>query len=340
MSNKIGRIISEVRRAPDQIYYKLDVVTADLYTVVETLQGIAIDATYKIGDIVHLNVVQGRHYIVSSKSSSLKTLRILGKSQPTAADPLAYFTPAVGLTPPDTLMYVAHVLDNEDTHAAIIAEPDAEIDPYPIEDSAVLCRLLAGDPAALEFAFDQLISAYAVEGMYFATKTKVSSVFGQIKGKHLGGSLETGFNPELDPQPDTLEYVVRLYTEEALGDAILDSDDPLPAPLGAYELVRQLTGEGTRTIAAGTVVEVSYVAGQGAMNVPAPATTVPCKIGAKDTGTTYAATLYMDGLDVAGEEGQVVQVSVNEDQTIPVDTWAMASLNPNGIWYVQVAVWL
>ena len=281
------------------------------------------------------------------------TLEILGKWHPYTVgdfDDKSYndgTNPA--LPAPETLMYVAKVVDNALTYADILLDPDGLL-VATLEPDPVLCRLLKGNTSLFEFEVGAWISAYAVEDIYYTVKTKVDKFYGKIQGKHLGGELATGFDPEFDPQPDTLEYVVRLYTEEELGDAIAWSDDPLPAPTGDYELVRQLTGEASRTLAADTFVEVSYIDEEAAMNVvTAAGTTVPCRINEKVAGMTYTykADIYENGREegvpptlLATETGQVEQVNINADQTIPDGTWAMASLNSNGIWYVQVAVWL
>ena len=71
---------------------------------------------------------------------------------------------------------------------------------------------------------------------------------------------------------------------------------------------------------------------------------VPVKILGKASGLTYTydAEIYENGIE-PGEgftSGRVEQVDINSDQTIPSGTWAMASKNPNGIYYVQVPVWL
>lgn len=255
MSNKIGRIVSLQREATPQTFYLVQTLAGDLNTVVDTVTGIAIDATFEVGDLVHLNVVQGRHYIISSKASDDVVLKITGKWNPAVTDiPTEDFTFAIDdETAPDTLMYVAEVVDNVPTYDAIVVDPTGEVDPI-LKGDKVLCRLLEGAPTKFELAVDSLVSAYAVQDIYFTLKPK-------------GGA----------------------------------------------------------------------------------GSTVPCRIDTKVAGLnyTYRADIYGDGIEggvaptiLATGGGQVEQVNINVDQTIPAGTWAMASLNSNGIWYVQVAVWL
>jgi len=69
---------------------------------------------------------------------------------------------------------------------------------------------------------------------------------------------------------------------------------------------------------------------------------VPVKILNKIAGNTYSAEIYENGLDdlTSFTSGEVEQASINSDQTIPNGAWAIASLSSNGIYYMQVPVWL
>ena len=352
MSNKIGRIVSFQRAANNQQFYSVETLEGDLNTVVDTLIGIAIDAEFEAGDLVHLNVVQGRHYIVSAKVPEGVTMKVLGKWQPDPGggfDDLHYNdgTNESDNPSPATLMYVVSVMDNTSTYDLIKNNPDGVVTPEYATPEA-LCRLIEGNPDVFELEVGTLIQAYQVEDIYFTIKPK-RKTYGQVMGKFTSGPLEFAFDPSADPQPETLNYVVRLYGDSPLGAAIRANTDPLPSPTGDYVLVRQLTGSESRTIAPETFVEVSYVDGEGVMDYGTAGTTVPCRLNVKVDGMsyTYKADIYEDGIEdgvaptqPAASGGQVEQVNINVDQTIPDGTWAMASLNSNGIWYVQVAVWL
>ncbi len=66
--------------------------------------------------------------------------------------------------------------------------------------------------------------------------------------------------------------------------------------------------------------------------------TCPCKITG-GSGDTYTADFYAKGVTTATETGvTVIQLHITGD-TIPVDTWTIATL-VNHQWYIQVPVWL
>ena len=69
---------------------------------------------------------------------------------------------------------------------------------------------------------------------------------------------------------------------------------------------------------------------------------VPVKILSKITQYAYTAEIYENGLEDMSSftAGEIEQVDIGASETIPSGTWAMASKNANGIWYVQVPVWL
>lgn len=65
---------------------------------------------------------------------------------------------------------------------------------------------------------------------------------------------------------------------------------------------------------------------------------IPCKITGGGPGSNYTADLYPAGLSGNPVAVNVVQISIDPEETIPVDTWAMASLI-GGVYYVNVPVW-
>ena len=252
MSNKVGRIVQTQRTTKHATMYKVDILTTDLLSTVETVMCSGLDSDHEDGELVVMLEVQGKLFITSKASTGVSTLQVYGKWQPENVGDLEDFgyndgTDEENNPSPDTLMYVAKKIKDTEALEAIKATPDAPILDYPKEEDFVLVRVMDGEAENVLIKKDQLIFAYAVDDLYF------------------------------------------------------------------------------------TVIE------------PKAGDTVPCEILTKVGGMeyTYTANIYVDGIEpgVTPTVGEVEQISINADQTIPSGTWAMASLNKNGIWYVQVAVW-
>ena len=75
--------------------------------------------------------------------------------------------------------------------------------------------------------------------------------------------------------------------------------------------------------------------------VPSGNTTCPAQIQS-GSGDTYTADIYVDGLgaDTDPISEQVTQLDIASGETIPSGTWVMASKAKDGVWYMQVPIWL
>jgi len=83
----------------------------------------------------------------------------------------------------------------------------------------------------------------------------------------------------------------------------------------------------------------------GNSSVPVKILNLVTPSGLEGDQYAYTAEMYPEGVWLGGAAaipvaGKVEQVEINLDQVIPNGTWAMATLSPNGVWYVQVPIWL
>ena len=72
----------------------------------------------------------------------------------------------------------------------------------------------------------------------------------------------------------------------------------------------------------------------------AGSSTAPAKILSKVSDYTYNVLLYPDGLLATETETTCEQLGINAGQTIPANTWTLATQASDGSWYMQVPVWL
>jgi len=80
----------------------------------------------------------------------------------------------------------------------------------------------------------------------------------------------------------------------------------------------------------------------GNSSVPVKILNLVTPSGLEGDQYAYTAEIYENGVE-SGEPftvGEVKQVDIGASETIPNGAWAMASKSANGIWYVQVPVWL